>query len=117
MHLRDAWLRPLARQVPATCLEDVEAASVFGPCTDVRTVDAVVTEQQRRHAADRRRAVHLEIRNPIGAHVPALQDEARVVHAVVVVEMAEERMRHVAGPSRALEKPMMRARVSRSLEA
>ena len=55
---------------------------------DVRTVDAVFAEQQLGHPRDRRRAVDLEIGNPVRAHVPPLEDQTRVVHAVVVVQVA-----------------------------
>jgi hypothetical protein len=98
------------RQLAAARLEHVEAALMLDARVDVRTEDAVFSEQQRRHTRDRRRAVHLEIRNPAGAHVPALQDEPRVIHAVVVMEVAEERMRHVGPPAPAFEEPMMRPR-------
>ena len=36
-----------------------------------------------------------EVRNPIRAHVPALEHEAPVVHAMVVVQVAEERVADV----------------------
>ena len=44
-----------------------------------------------------------------GALVPSLQHQPPVVHAVVVVEVREERVRDVDGAMAALDQPMMRA--------
>ena len=77
---------------------------------DVRPVDAVLAEEQLGHARDRRRPVHLEVGNAVRAHVPALEHEPRVVHAVVVVQVAEERVADVDGAMAALEQPMVGAR-------
>ena len=41
--------------------------------------------------------------------VPALQHQARVIHAVIVVQMGEQRVRHVGRPEPALDQPLMRA--------
>ena len=76
---------------------------------DVRPVHAVGPEQLFGHARDRRRAVDVEIRNPVGALVPPLEHEAAVVHAVVVVQVREERVRHVERAVPALDQPMVRA--------
>ena len=54
---------------------------------DVRSVDAVLAEQQRRHARDRRRSDDVQIRDAAGARVPPLQHQPRVVDAVVVVQV------------------------------
>ena len=82
---------------------------MLDPRTDVGTVDAVGAEQLLGHARDRRRAVDLEIRNPIRALIPALEHEAPVIHAVVVVEMGEERVGDVDRAMPALDQPLMRA--------
>ena len=60
---------------------------------DVGAVNAVVAEEQLGHPLDRRRPVHLEVGNLVGALVPSLQHQAAVVHAVVVVQVREERVR------------------------
>ena len=73
------------------------------PGANVGPVHAVVAEQQLGHPRDRRRAVDLQIRNPAGALVPALEHEPAVVHAMVVVQVAEERVRHVDGAMAALD--------------
>ena len=109
VHLPHARRGPRARRRAAARLEDVDAALVLDARANVRPVDAVLAEQQLGHARDRRRPVDLEVRNPIRAQVPALQHEARVVHAVVVVQVAEERVRHVDGATPALEQPVVRA--------
>ena len=90
--LGDLRRRTPARQRAASRLELILAALVLDPRANVRTVDAVDAEQLLGHAGDRRRAVDLEIGDAIRALVPALQDQAPVVHAMVVVEMREERV-------------------------
>ncbi len=80
------------------------------PRADVRTVHAVLAKQLPRHARNRRRTVHLELGNLARALIPSLQHEARVVEAMVVVEMREKGVRHLHGPASALEEPMMGAR-------
>ena len=76
---------------------------------DVRAEHAVFVEQQAGEPRDRRRTVDLEIRDPAGAHVPALEHQARIVHEVVVVEMREERARDVHGAASALDQPLVGA--------
>ena len=76
---------------------------------DVGAVDAVRAEQLFGHARDRRRAVDLEFRNAIRALVPSLQHQPPVVHAVVVVEVGEERVGHVDRAMAALDQALMRA--------
>ena len=105
-HLRR---RTPARQRAASRLELILAALVLDPGANVRAIDAVGAEQLFGHAGDRRRAVDVEIGDAIGALVPALQDQAPVVHAVVVVEMREERVRDVNRTMAALQQPVMRA--------
>ena len=61
------------------------------------------------HPRDRRRPVDVEIGNAIRALIPPLQHQPRVVEAVVVVQMAEERVRHLDGAPAGLEQPMVRA--------
>jgi hypothetical protein len=77
---------------------------------NVRAVDALGTEELIGHAGDRRRAVDVQIGNAIRALIPPLQDEPPVVHAMVVVEMGEEGMRHLDRPASGLQQPVMRAR-------
>ena len=101
--------RPPAGRRAAARLEDVDAALVLDAGADVRSVDAVLAEQLLGHARDRRRPVDLQVGNPVRALVPALQHQPPVVHAVVVVQMAEEDVRDVDRPMPALEQPMMGA--------
>jgi hypothetical protein len=89
-------------------LELILAALVLDAGADVRPVDAVDPEQLFGHPSDRRRAVDVEIGDAIGALIPALQHQAPVVHAVVVVEMREERMRDVDRATAGLQQPVMR---------
>src|SRR5262249_55250241 len=109
MDLRHLGRRATARQRSASSRELILAALVFDPCADVRTVDAVGAEELRGHARDGWRAVDVEIGDPIGALIPPLQDQASVVHAMVVVEMREERVADVDRPVAALQEPVMRA--------
>ena len=97
MDLGDLRRRPLARHLAAARFEDVEAAAVLAAGADVRTVDSVVRRTTAGHPRDRRRSADLEIGNAIGTLIPSLQDQPAVVHAVVVVEMREERVRDVDG--------------------
>ena len=83
---------------------------MFDPRADVRAVDAIGAEQLLGHAGDRRRAVDVEIGNAIRALIPALQHQAAVIHAMVVVQVREERMRDVNRTMAALQQPVMRAR-------
>ena len=46
----------------------------------------------------RRRPVDQQIGNLAGADVPALQHEARIVHAVIVVQVGEQRVRDARSP-------------------
>ena len=110
VNLGDARRRPLARQLAAARLEHVEAAAMLDARADVGTVDAVRAEQLLGHARDRRRAVDLQIGNAIGALVPSLEHQPPVVHAVVVVEVGEERVRRVDRAMSALDQALMRAR-------
>jgi hypothetical protein len=61
-------------------------------------------------AGDRRRAVDVQIGDAIGALIPALQHQAAVVHAMVVVEVREERVGDVDRPMAALQQAVMRTR-------
>ena len=92
VNLGDARRRPLARQLAAARLEHVEAAAVLDPRADVGTVDAVLAEELLGHARDGRRTIDAELGDPIGTLIPPLEHETAVVHAVVVVEMREERV-------------------------
>ena len=65
--------------------------------------DGQLTQRQ----ADQHAVEQLEVRNPPGTHVPTLEHEARIVHEVVVVEMGEERPRHVDRTASALHQPLM----------
>ena len=107
--LGDPRRRPLAGRLAAPRLEHVQAAAMLDARANVGTVDAVHAEQLFGHARNRRRAVHLQIADPIRALVPSLEHEAAVVHAMVVVQVGEERMRHVDGAVSALDQPLMRA--------
>ena len=109
MDLSDLRRRTPARQLAASRLELILAALVFDPRANVRAIDAVDAEQLFGHAGDRRRAVDIEIGDAIRALIPALQDQAPVVHAMVVVEMREERVRDVDRTMAALQQPVMRA--------
>ena len=108
MNLRDLRRRTPARQLAASRLELILAALVFDSCANVRAIDAVDAEQLFGHARDRRGAVDLEIGDAIRALIPALQDQPAVVHAVVVVEMREERVCDVDRTMAALQQPVMR---------
>ena len=57
----------------------------------------------------RRRPVDPQIGHLAGADVPALQHQARVVHAMVVVQVGEQRVRDVGRREAALDQPLMRA--------
>ncbi len=92
---RDLRRRTPARQLAAPRLELILAALVFDPRANVRPIDAVDAEQLFGHAGDRRGAVDLEIGDPIRALIPALQNQPTVIHAMVVVEVREERVRDV----------------------
>ena len=109
VHFPHARRRAPARRRAAARLEDVDAALVLDARADVGAVDAVLAEELLGHARDRRRSVDLEIGNPIRAHVPALEHQPRVVHAVVVVQMAEERVGDVDGAMPALDEPVVGA--------
>src|SRR5688500_7604504 len=82
--------RTPARRRSAARDEDIDAALVLDARPDVRAVDPVLAEELLGHAGDGRRPVDLEVRNPVRALVPSLQDQARVIQTVVVVQMAEE---------------------------
>ena len=85
-------------------------ALVLYPCFDIGAVDAFFAEQQFRHAGNRRRSVDLEIGYPIRAHVPTLQHQSGIVHAVVVVQMTDEYVRDVHGPAPTFYQAVMCAR-------
>ncbi len=106
--LRDLRRRTPARQLPASRLELILAALVLDPCANVRAIEAVDAEQLVGHASDRRGAVDLEIGDAIRALIPALQDQAPVINAMVVVEMREERVCDVDRTMAALQQPVMR---------
>ena len=67
---------PPARQHSAARLIDVEAALMLQPRADVRTEHAVLVEELRRDARERRRAVNLEVGDRARSHVPALEHQA-----------------------------------------
>jgi hypothetical protein len=110
VHLVHMRRGPLPRRRAATGRVLVDAALMLNASANVRTVDAVFAEQQLGHSLDRRRTIHVEIRNLVRALVPALQHQATVVHAMVVVQVREERVSHIDGAVPGLEQPMMRAR-------
>src|SRR5688500_11982515 len=95
MHLRHLWRRSFTRQLPAARLEDVEAAAMFGARANVGTIDPVVAKELLGHPCKRRRAKNAEIGDAIGTLVPSLKDQPAEVHAVVVMEVREERVRDV----------------------
>src|SRR5262245_8226500 len=103
------WRGALARRRPSTLLEHEDAAFVLDAGADVGPVDAVFAEEHFSHSRDRRRSEDLEIRDPIRAHIPALEHEARVVHTMIVVQVADERVAHVYGAMTALDEPVVRA--------
>src|SRR5262245_20757144 len=94
---------------PTMLLEHEETALVFDARTDVGTVVPILAEEPFSHARYRRRPVNLKVGNSIRSHVPALEDEARVVHAVVVMQVADEGMAHVNGSMPALDEPVVSA--------
>src|SRR5688572_21224741 len=110
VNLTDARRRTMARRCAASLTEHVQTALMFDASPDVRTVDAFRAKQLLSHPRDWRRAEHVEIRNAIRALVPPLEHEPRVIHAVVVVQVAEEGVGHVNGAMPALHQPVMCAR-------
>ena len=82
---------------------------MFAAGANVGTVDAVFAEQLLGHPRDRRRAIDLQIRNAIGALIPTLQDQAPVIHAVVVMEVREKRVGDIDGAMAAFDQAMVRA--------
>ena len=87
--------------------EDVDAALVRDTGPDVGTPHPVFREELLGHAGERRRTVHLEVGDQIGPHVPALEDEPRVLHAVVVVEVTQKDVGDVHRPGARLDQPVV----------
>jgi hypothetical protein len=110
MNLFHAGSRASTRRLPPARGEYVEAALVLESRMDIRSVDALFAEQQLAHARDWRRSVHRQLRHSTCALVPSLEHQAPVVHAMVVVKMAEERVGHIHRAPPAFEQPVMRAR-------
>jgi hypothetical protein len=75
----------------------------------VVVIDAAGPEQALGHAPQRRRSEHAQVIHLAGADVPALQHQAAIVHAVVVVQMGEQRVRDLGRREAALDQPLMRA--------
>src|SRR5262245_56095351 len=98
-----------AGRLPAALLEHENAALVFDARADIGSVDALLAEKQLGHPRNRRRPVDLEVGNSIRSHIPALEDEPRIVHAVVVVQVTDERVAHVNGPMPALDEAVVSA--------
>jgi hypothetical protein len=86
----------------------VDTALMFDSRSDVRTVHSVFAEQLLRHAGERPRSVDLQIGNLVGPLVPALEHQSSVVHAMVVVEVREERVAHIYGTAARFQKPLVR---------
>jgi len=101
--------RPLSRRRPAASLENIDAALVLDARADIGPVDSFRAEEQIGHASDGRRSVYFELGDPVRTLVPALEDEARVIHAVIIVQVAEERVPQVDGAATTLDQPMMGA--------
>ena len=110
LHFANVRRGPLAWRLSTTRLELIDAALMADTRHDVGPVHAVLSEQQIGHTLERRRSVHVEVRDPVRSLVPPLQHEPPVVHAVVVVQMREERVPYVDGPVAALEEAMVCAR-------
>ena len=77
---------------------------------EVGLVDTADIEELLRHACERRRPEHLQVPDLAGALVPARQDHARVVPAVVVVQVGEEEVGDVGGLDAELEQAVVRAK-------
>ena len=93
----DRRLGPCALALSAARAEDVEARLVLRPRDEVETERAVVGDEALRDRAEAGRPVDLELGHVAGALVPSGQQQARIVADVVVVMVAEERVRDLRG--------------------
>ena len=75
----------------------------------VGIVDAVNAEQLLRHTRERWRTIHLELGYTARALVPAREHQARIVAAMIVMQVREEEVRHPRRLNLELEQPMMSA--------
>ena len=100
-----SWPPPGRR--PAAGFEDIDAALVRDARTDVWTEHALLREELLRHAGERRRTVHVQVGDEVGPHVPALENEPRILHAMVVVEVAQEDVGDVHRPGARLDESVV----------
>jgi hypothetical protein len=107
MHFPHLGRGTLAGRLSTAFREDEDAAFVFDARADVRTINALLAKQLFGHARNRSWPIDFEIGNSICTYVPALQDETRVVHAVVVMQMADKSVAYIHGAMPALNEPMM----------
>ena len=96
----------------ATSLVDEMAARVFGPCLEIRTEGPVGGEQSRRHAVQRGRTVHGQLRNATHALIPSGQHQVREVDAVIVVQVGEKQVIDIGGADAGLEQTPDTARTT-----
>ena len=102
-------LRPGASALSAARAVDIEARLVLRARNEVESEHAVIGDEtpgDRLHAG---RAIHLELGHPPRTLVPARKQETRIVADVVVVMVAEERVRHLGGREAELQQSMVRA--------
>src|SRR5262245_40424730 len=92
MHFFHERRRTFARWMPSPLPKDEDAALMLDARVNVGSEDAGFAEQQLVHARNRRRTVDLEVGYAIGTLIPALEHQTRIVHAMVVVQVAYERM-------------------------
>jgi len=74
-----------ARQPATAQFVDIEAQPVPDAGRQVGTVNAIITKQQIRHSLNWRRTIDLQFRYLVRTHVPALQDEPRIIEAMVIM--------------------------------
>src|SRR6185437_16215764 len=103
-------VRHPAREYPAASLIDTEAATIPGARDEVRPEHPLFREQQFVHSLQRGRAINLEFGDMARALVPSREYQARIVAAVIVVQMAEEQVRDACRRDAKLEQPMVRAK-------
>jgi len=108
-HLADRRRGPAARRHATARNEDIDAALMLDPRRDVGSEGAVLVEQELGHAPRVRRAVDIELRNAVGAHVPARQEQPCEVTAMVVMQMAEKDVSDIDCALAGLQQPVVGA--------
>ena len=103
LHFRDGGRRPGPRQGSAACQPDLLAAPVLGSGDQIGGKDAVAAEQFLRDPCNGRRSEHPDRRTTL---VPRRMHQARIVHHVVGMQVAEEQMRDFGRLAAGLHEPV-----------